>query len=50
MRAWRDFLNKRWHVAADAEIREFAGNILAQLKDIAPGCFQDFDTTNPIGG
>jgi thymidylate synthase (FAD) len=50
MRAWRDFLNKRWHVAADAEIREFAGNILAQLKDIAPGCFQDFDTNNPIGG
>jgi thymidylate synthase (FAD) len=50
MRAWRDFLNKRWHVAADAEIREFAGEILFQLKGIAPGCFQDFDSNDPIGG
>jgi thymidylate synthase (FAD) len=50
MRAWRDFLGKRWHVAADAEIREFAGEILTELKSIAPGCFQDFDTTTPIGG
>jgi thymidylate synthase (FAD) len=41
MRAWRDFLGKRWSVHADAEIREFAGAVLAELDEIAPGCFQD---------
>jgi thymidylate synthase (FAD) len=41
MRAWRDMLQKRWHVAADAEIREFAGMILDQLRSIAPNTFQD---------
>jgi thymidylate synthase (FAD) len=41
MRAWRDFLGKRWHVAADAEIREFAGMILDQLRSIAPNSFAD---------
>lgn len=41
MRAWRDMLKKRWHVAADAEIREFAGEILRQLRRIAPNSFQD---------
>ena len=41
MRAWRDMLAKRWHVAADAEIREFAGEILSHLKTIAPNSFQD---------
>ena len=41
MRAWRDTLKKRWHVAADAEIREFAGEILRQLRRIAPNSFQD---------
>lgn len=41
MRAWRDFLGKRWSVHADAEIREFAGLVLDELEDLAPGCFQD---------
>ncbi|MFE1095868.1 FAD-dependent thymidylate synthase [Streptomyces smyrnaeus] len=50
MRAWRDFLKKRWHVAADAEIRELARSVLKQLKAIAPGCFQDFDPSTPLGG
>jgi thymidylate synthase (FAD) len=42
MRAWRDMLFKRYSVHADAEIREFAAEILRQLKKIAPGQFQDF--------
>lgn len=41
MRAWRDFLAKRWHVAADAEIREFAGAVLDHLRSIAPNIFAD---------
>lgn len=41
MRAWRDMLKKRWHVAADAEIREFAGYVLEELRLIAPNSFQD---------
>jgi thymidylate synthase (FAD) len=42
LRAFRDMLYKRWHVAADAEIRELAGELLRQLKVIAPNSFQDF--------
>ncbi|WP_223840011.1 FAD-dependent thymidylate synthase [Saccharopolyspora pogona] len=42
MRAWRDVIKKRFHVAADAEIREFAGEVLSQLRTIAPNTFQDF--------
>ena len=42
MRAWRDVITKRFSVHADAEIREFAGEVLRQLKLIAPGQFQDF--------
>lgn len=41
MRAWRDMLMKRYHVAADAEIREFAKTILGHLRSIAPNTFQD---------
>lgn len=41
LRAWRDFLGKRWHVAADAEIRELAGEILRHLREIAPHSVQD---------
>ena len=48
MRAWRDVLKKRWHVAADAEIREVAGLVLGELRRIAPSTFQDFPTT-PFG-
>lgn len=42
MRAWRDMLFKRYSVHADAEIREFAAEVLRQLKLIAPAQFQDF--------
>lgn len=45
MRAMRDMLGKRWSSHADAEIREFAGKILAELKEIAPNTFQDFSDT-----
>lgn len=41
LRAWRDVLGKRWHVAADAEIREFAGLVLAELRELAPNSVQD---------
>lgn len=41
LRAWRDMLSKRWHVAADAEIREFAGEVLKHLRHIAPHSVQD---------
>jgi thymidylate synthase (FAD) len=42
MRAWRDFLRKRYHVAAEREIRELADVILIELRSIAPNTFQDF--------
>jgi thymidylate synthase (FAD) len=48
LRAWRDVLGKRWHVAADAEIREYAGKTLECLRVIAPNSFQDVPTT-PYG-
>jgi thymidylate synthase (FAD) len=41
MRAWRDFMRKRWHVAAEREIRELAGIILSELRSIAANTFQD---------
>lgn len=41
-RAWREFLAKRLSVAADAEIRELAIEILRQLVRVAPGTYQDF--------
>ncbi|WXX09757.1 thymidylate synthase [Mycobacterium phage MS619] len=40
-RAWRNVIKARWHVAADAEIRELAGELLAQLREIAPNTYQD---------
>jgi thymidylate synthase (FAD) len=45
LRAWRDVLGKRWHVAADAEIKEFAGLVLGHLRSIAPNSFQDVPET-----
>lgn len=42
LRAWRDVLAKRYHEAADAEIREFAAEILRHLRTIAPLSVQDF--------
>lgn len=42
MRAWRDVLKRRYHVAADAELQELSKEILRQLRQIAPNTFQDF--------
>lgn len=42
LRAWRDVLGRRLDPAADAEIREVSGMILAELKKIAPNSFADF--------
>lgn len=42
MRAWRDVLKKRYSVHADAEICEFAAEVLGQLREIAPATFSDF--------
>lgn len=41
LRAWRDVLKKRHHVAADKEIQRFAGEVLHHLKWIAPNSIQD---------
>lgn len=41
LRAWRDVLGKRHHVAADKEIQIFAGLVLSHLRDIAPNSVQD---------
>jgi thymidylate synthase (FAD) len=43
LRAWREMLEKRLSPAADAEFREVAQKILAELKVIAPATFQDFE-------
>ncbi|AVR76993.1 ThyX-like thymidylate synthase [Mycobacterium phage Jabiru] len=40
-RAWRNVIKQRWHTAADAEIRELAGELLRQLREIAPNTYQD---------
>ncbi|MFB7473200.1 FAD-dependent thymidylate synthase [Kitasatospora sp. NPDC056184] len=41
LRAWREVIAKRHHVAADAEISRFAAEILSWMKALAPSCFQD---------
>jgi len=41
IRAWRDFIKQRWSVHADAEIRELAGEILKDLRKVAPNTFAD---------
>lgn len=41
LRAWRDVLGKRHHVAADKEIQIFAGLVLGHLREVAPNSFQD---------
>lgn len=46
MRAWRDVIAKRNDPAADAEIQEFARQVLGHLKTIAPNSFQDFGETD----
>ena len=42
LRAWRDVLKKRYSKHADAEICEFAGEVLKWLHDIAEPVFEDF--------
>lgn len=42
LRAWRDVLKKRYSKHADAEICEFAGEVLQRLRDIAEPVFADF--------
>lgn len=44
-RAWRYVIKARWHEAADAEIRELAGELLVQLRQIAPATYQDIPST-----
>jgi thymidylate synthase (FAD) len=41
LRAWRDFLHKRWDAHADAEIQEFAGLVLRELRHYAPNAVLD---------
>lgn len=41
-RAWRDMLYKRYSEHADAEIREFAVAVLAELRTMNPAIYQDF--------
>lgn len=48
-RAWREMIAKRWHAAAEAEIRKLAGLILIHLKALAPNTYQDFRVDRPIG-
>lgn len=41
VRCWRDVISKRYHEAADAEIRAFATEVLKHLRDYAPSSVQD---------
>lgn len=41
IRAWRDVISRRYHEAADAEIREFATEVLKHLRIYAPNSVQD---------
>lgn len=41
LRAWRDVLQKRHSVHADAEIQQFAAEVLKHLREIAPASVQD---------
>ena len=45
LRAWRDVLKKRYSVHADAEIRQFATEVLHLLQHEAPAVFADFPDT-----
>ena len=44
-RTWRYVIKARWHEAADAEIRELAGELLAELRRVAPAAYQDIPDT-----
>jgi thymidylate synthase (FAD) len=41
-RAWRDMLQKRYSVHADAEICELSSILLIKLRELAPATYQDF--------
>lgn len=41
IRCWRDVISKRYHEAADAEIRQFSTEVLKHLRDYAPNSVQD---------
>lgn len=41
IRAWRDVLSKRYHIAADREIQGFAEEVLKHLRVLAPNSVQD---------
>jgi thymidylate synthase (FAD) len=43
IRAWRDVLSKRYHIAADKEIQLFAEEVLKHLRVLAPSCVQDIE-------
>ena len=43
LRAWRDMLSLRLPPTADAEIRELAEMLLADLRDYAPHAFADIE-------
>ena len=48
LRAWREMILKRYNVHADAEIQEFAGLVLGDLRQYAPSVFADIPD-QPIG-
>jgi thymidylate synthase (FAD) len=41
IRAWRDVLSKRYHIAADKEIQIFAAEVLGHLRVLCPNSVQD---------
>lgn len=41
IRAWRDVIAKRYHEAADEEIKAFASEVLTHLRAISPNSVQD---------
>lgn len=43
-RSWREFIDKRYSEFADPEIRELAGRVLVQLKNLEPNIYQDLET------
>ena len=46
IRAWRDVLSKRYHIAADKEIQQFATLVLNQLRVLCPNSVQDIGEIN----
>jgi thymidylate synthase (FAD) len=46
IRAWRDVLSKRYHIAADKEIQAFATQVLKHLRVLCPNSVQDIGEIN----